>query len=424
MASKVNYEDERFQKVETEKTNALSDLEKTYTDMIDKSDKYYQEQINASKEWADTQTELQNQQLEHTTNKIEQQREQTQKDYLKEQSGAYVDWQKQSNEYGAEAEKMAAQGLANTGYSETSQVNMYNTYQNRVAVAREAFVQANLNYDNAIKDAQLQNSSVLAEIAYNAYQQQLELSLQGFQYKNNLILEQANKKTELENTYYNRYLDVLNQINTENAMAEEVRQFEENQKFQAEQAQLDRDLQTQQAQLDRDFQAAQSQLTRNFQAQQAELERKHDKEMLEAQTAKEKELLEIQHKKDMEKLEQQHKNDLALLKKQYEYSKKGSGGGGSSGGSGTVSQSTGSSSSSKNAAAIKATEDKVLSVATPTKQPAVNMQSVINLGYGPINATRLAQLEASGQITSYVKNGQRYYKKTAKTSKLMELYGM
>lgn len=408
----VDYEDERFQQVEQDKSNALSDLENTYADMIGQSDKYYQDQIDASKQWAETQQQQQNQQTQHTIDQINQQKDQQHKDYIKEQSGAYVDWQKQSNEYGAEAEKMASAGLANTGYSESSQVSMYNTYQNRVAQAREAFVQATLNYDNAIKDAQLQNSSILAEIAYNALQQQLELSLQGFQYKNNLILEQAAKKTELENTYYNRYLDVLNQINTENAMAEDVRQFEETQKFQA-----------QQAQLDRDFQAAQSQLTRNFQAQQAELERKHDKEMLEAQTAKEKELLEIQHKKDMEKLEQQHKNDLALLKKQYEYSKKSSGG--SSGGSSKVSSSSSnSSSSSKNSAAIAATKDKVLSVATPTKQPSVNMQSVIDLGYGPISASKLAELEASGQITSYVKNGQRYYKRTAKTSKLMELYGM
>ena len=334
----VNYEDERFQKVESDRQDALDGLEKTYSDLIQGSDDYYKAQIDASKEWADEQSRLQNEQTQHTIDQINQQKDQQNKSYIKEQSGAYVDWQKQSNQYGAEAEKMASAGLANTGFSESSQVSMYNTYQNRVASARESYNSAIVNYDNAIKDAQLQNNSVLAEIAYNALQQQLELSLQGFQYKNNLILEQANKKTELQNTYYSRYLDVLNQINTENAMAEDVRQFEETQKFNEHQAQLNRD-----------FQAAQAEIDRNFQAAQAELSRKHDMEMLEAQTQKEKEMLEEQHKKEMEKLEQQHQNDLAILQKEYEYNKKlkSSSGSSSKSSSGQTSNNTTSNTGSK-----------------------------------------------------------------------------
>lgn len=221
----INYEDERFQQVESDKTSALSNLEKTYADMINNTDKYYQDQINASQQWADKQSQLQQEKTDFTIEQIEQQKAQAQKDYTKEQSGAYVDWRKQSNEYGTEAEKMASAGLQNTGYSESSQVSMYNTYQNRVASARESYNQAVLNYNNAIKDARLHNNAALAEIAYQALQTQLELSLQGFQYKNNLILEQTNKKLEVDQMYYNRYQDVLEQINRENAVAEEVRQF-------------------------------------------------------------------------------------------------------------------------------------------------------------------------------------------------------
>jgi hypothetical protein len=221
----INYEDERFQQVESDKTSALSNLEKTYADMVNNTDKYYQDQINASQQWADKQSQLQQEKTDFTIEQIEQQKAQAQKDYTKEQSGAYVDWRKQSNEYGTEAEKMASAGLQNTGYSESSQVSMYNTYQNRVASARESYNQAVLNYNNAIKDARLQNNAALAEIAYQALQTQLELSLQGFQYKNNLVLEQTNKKMEADQMYYNRYQDVLEQINRENAVAEEVRQF-------------------------------------------------------------------------------------------------------------------------------------------------------------------------------------------------------
>ena len=223
----INYEDERFGQVESDKNQALTELENTYGGMINDTDKYYQAQIDASKQWADKQSQLQQEQTDFTIEQVNQQKDQAKKDYTKEQSGAYVDWQKQSNQYGVESERQASAGMKGTGFSESSQVGMYNTYQNRVATARESYNRAVLNYDNAIKDARLQNNAALAEIAYKSFQQQLELSLQGFQYKNQLVLEQTKNKLEVDNMYYNRYLDVLNQINTENALAEEIRQYNE-----------------------------------------------------------------------------------------------------------------------------------------------------------------------------------------------------
>ena len=221
----INYDDQRFKEVETEKKTALSENEKLYSGMIDNSDKYYQDQINASKDWANKQSQLQQEQTDFAIEQIEQQKTQAKKDYTKEQSGAYVDWQKESNKYGAKSEQIASQGMAKTGYSESSQVSLYNTYQNRVATARESYNNAILNYNNAIKDARLQNNAALAEIAYQALQTQLELSLQGFQYKNQLLLDKANQKLTIDNSYYARYQDVLQQINTENSLAEQIRQF-------------------------------------------------------------------------------------------------------------------------------------------------------------------------------------------------------
>ena len=224
---KINYGDDRFTQVEADKDAAISEMEGTYDQMIGQSDKYYQDQIDAAKEWGDKQAQLQQEQTDFAIEQIEQQKDQANKDYIKEQSGAYQDWQKQSNAYGVSAEKQAAAGLAGTGYSESAQVSMYNTYQNRIATARESYNQAVLNYNNAIKDARLQNNSILAEIAYNSLQTQLQLALQGFQYKNTLVLDKLNTKIELDNQYYQRYQDVLTQMNTENAMAEQIRQYNE-----------------------------------------------------------------------------------------------------------------------------------------------------------------------------------------------------
>ena len=223
----ANYSDERLVAVENEQNRVTTEINKTYNDMIEQSEGYYKAQIDASKEWADKQTQLQQEKTDFAIEQIEQQKAQSEKDYTKEQSGAYVDWQKQSNKYGANAEQMASQGLANTGYSESSQVSMYNQYQNRIASAREVFNQATLNYNNAIKDAQLQNNSILAEIAYNAYKEQLELGLQSVLAKNQLLAEKLEKKMQTEQMYHNQYQDVLDQINQEKALAEQIRQYNE-----------------------------------------------------------------------------------------------------------------------------------------------------------------------------------------------------
>ena len=54
-------------------------------------------------------------------------------------------------------------------------------------------------------------------------------------YKNQLLIEKTNQQREIDNEYHDRYLAVLNQMNTENALAEEVRQYNENLAFQREQ---------------------------------------------------------------------------------------------------------------------------------------------------------------------------------------------
>lgn len=211
----VDYNDKRLTDVKAEQTQKEAEINQTYDNMINDSNKFYQDQINASKEWAQKQGELQQANTDFTIEQINQQKEQTQKDYTKEQKASYTDYQKQANDYGVNAEKMAAAGLNNTGYSETSKVSMYNTYQSRVATARDGLNKAILQYNNSIKEAQLANNSKLAEIYSNALQQQLELSLKGFQYKNSLIEAKIDQINTNNTRYDNKYQNVLAQINQE-----------------------------------------------------------------------------------------------------------------------------------------------------------------------------------------------------------------
>lgn len=345
----IDYNDKRFTDVEADKKEALSEVEKTYGSMINQSDKYYQDQINASKEWAETQKKNQQAQTDFAIQEINQQKEQAKKDYTKEQSASYQDFQKQSNQYGANAEQMAANGLAKTGYSESSQVAMYNQYQQRVTAARETYNLAVQNYNNAITEARLQNNSILAEIAYNALQKELELSLAGFQYKNQLILEKANQKQTVENNYYNRYQDVLKQINQENALAEEVRQYNES---------------------------------------MAEEKRQYNESMA------------------------FQKEQFAWQKAQANKSSS-SGGGSikKSSGSSSKRSSTSAKSSINKGGKINATSNAGSKTSSKSSGPTVDMNSVLALGYGPISASKLNQLVSEGKVKETEKNGKLYYTK-------------
>ncbi len=219
----VNDRDQRLDSIPKESAQEVTKIGNTYDGMINNAEQYFTDQKNAVSEWAETQKGLQNEQTEFAIDEINQQKDWAKTDYIKEQSGAYKDWQKQSNQYGANAEQMAANGMTNTGFSESSQVSMYNTYQNRVATARESYNRAVLNYDNAITQARLQNNAKLAEIAYQALEKELEISLAGFQYKNTLITAKLDAQRAIKSEYNQLYLSMLSQIQRENEHNETAR---------------------------------------------------------------------------------------------------------------------------------------------------------------------------------------------------------
>lgn len=221
----INYEDERFKQVENQKQEQLNNINNTYNNMVNQSDSYFQNLVDATNKYTESQQKNQQANTDFAIEQINQQKEQAKKDYTKEQAGAYIDWQKQTKSH---QQQMSNSGLQNTGYSATLERDYYTTYQNRIISAKESYDKAVQNYDNSITQAILANNSALAEIAYNGLKTQLELSLQGFQYKNDLLLRQISDTRDIDNTYYNRWRDVLSQFNTENALKEDVRQYNEN----------------------------------------------------------------------------------------------------------------------------------------------------------------------------------------------------
>ena len=316
---------------DAEKDAAIKESDAAYDSIIEENNKTKDGLISDIEANQKRQEEIANKQTEFAIEEINQNKENARKDYIKEQSGAYKDWQKQSDPYGVNAEQRAAAGMANTGYSESAKVSMYNQYQNRVATARESYVRAVQNYDNAITQARLQNSSILAEIATEALMKSIEVSMTFVTQNSALLTEKVRQRTEIDNNYYNRYLAVLDQINKENSLAESVRQ---------------------------------------------------------------------------------HNDSMALEREKFNWQKEQANNSSSGGGGGKINKPTSGSDGGSGASIEKNTEKETSKESD--NSPTVNMDSVMALGYGPINAKKLNSLVASGEVVEYEKDGQLYYKRVFK----------
>lgn len=280
----INMQDARLTNVETERQNEIRSTTDQYNSMINNADQFYDRQAQVARENAQRQQELQNASTEQQIKEINQQREKTERDYQKEQRGAYTDYQKQVNEYGVNAEIMASRGLAGTGYAESSQVSMYNAYQNRVALARQSLADSQQNYDNLIAQARLNNDTRQAEIANELAKAQAEYALQGFQYKNSLIESRQQQLNQLNARYDTRYNTMLGVMENElqakrqnfNTYAGVIQSNKEMiqdiNKFNQEMEMKERQWQAEMEMKDRQFKAQQAQWEKEYQLERQKLQ--------------------------------------------------------------------------------------------------------------------------------------------------------
>ena len=231
----VNYDDDRFKQVENEKQSQLEQYNKAYDDLINERNTFTQQQQDYVDNWKATQEQLANDNLKHQIDLYNQQKDKAEQDYQREARASYADYQKEVDRYGVSRENVVNNGLSNSGYAESSKVDMYNAYQNRLANARKSLGDIKLEFDNAIKEATLQNNATLAENALTALRQKLDIALEGFNYKDTQTQNKLTWQNNITNNYYNRYKDVEKQINYENEQAEAIRQFNEQMAYKKEQ---------------------------------------------------------------------------------------------------------------------------------------------------------------------------------------------
>ncbi len=240
--------DERLQKIQTEKQNALNQSNNLYQGLLNNNQELYNSQLQHSNEAERIQNSILDKQLTNQTEKIEQQKQEAQKSYDTEAKKARNDYTSFVNPYGYNAEAMASQGLNNSGVLETSKLGGWNTYQNRLANANKVKEAAILQYNQDMKDARLNYDVQKAQNAYQKLQAQLGFVDNYYTNKGNIEQNQLSSNQNLDSEYYNRYqteyANIQNEKQRQEAirqweaeMQEQQRQYNENMAFQRQQAQ-------------------------------------------------------------------------------------------------------------------------------------------------------------------------------------------
>ena len=232
-------EEERYAKVEADKQAAINQSNQTYNDLLASNTQLAQQQKDYINNWQTTQNEIADKNASYQTELQNQNKQKAQNEFKNESiasKNAYYDF---INPYGANAEIQAQNGLNNTGYSETTKLGAWNTQQNRTAQARASMNNAIQQYDNAIKEIELNRDTTKSQYALQALQQQLEAAMQEFNNSSQLKQNQLSNNQALESEYNNRYDTVWNQINTEKQQTEAIRQYEQNYALQQQQYQED-----------------------------------------------------------------------------------------------------------------------------------------------------------------------------------------
>lgn len=163
---------------------------------------------NQQTEYLEQQQKLNNQivetGLQKAQNNVDFQKQQYEKEAQKQAKALYTNYQKEQNQYGANAEVLTSQGLANSGYAESSRVRLYNNYQNNVTQIMTELsnekAKMDLEMNQAYLDADIQKAQNMASI----YQQKMAMAMNTYQLRYNLYRDQVQDEQWRENFELNK----------------------------------------------------------------------------------------------------------------------------------------------------------------------------------------------------------------------------
>lgn len=131
------------------------------------------------------QQDITNKQTEMNVAELERNKLEVEKEADKTNKALYAEYRKASNPYGATAENLASQGLGKSGYAETTQTNLYNTYQRNITDTLNNARDLKADFDFQISKARQTGDITLAQNALEIYNQKMQLLTQEYELKNN-----------------------------------------------------------------------------------------------------------------------------------------------------------------------------------------------------------------------------------------------
>ena len=131
------------------------------------------------------QNDIVNKQTQMQVDSLGRQKEQIDREATQQNRAIYQDYKKNSNPFGQQAENLAGQGLANSGYAETTQARMYNTYQNNITATLNNARQLKADVDFQINQARQTGDITLAQNALQLFNQRMQLLSQEYDMRNN-----------------------------------------------------------------------------------------------------------------------------------------------------------------------------------------------------------------------------------------------
>lgn len=131
------------------------------------------------------QNDIVNQQTQMQVDSLGRQKEQIDKEATAQNKALYQDYKKNINPFGVQAENLAGQGLANSGYAETTLSRMYNTYQNNITSTLNNARDLKSDVDFQINQARQTGNITLAQNALELYKQKMQLLTEEYDLRNN-----------------------------------------------------------------------------------------------------------------------------------------------------------------------------------------------------------------------------------------------
>ena len=131
------------------------------------------------------QNDIINRQTQMQVDSLARQKEDIDKEATQQNRALYQDYRKATNPFGQQAENLAGQGLANSGYAETTMSRLYNTYQNNITSTLNNSRQLKADVDFQINQARQNGDITLAQNALELYKQKMQLLTEEYDLRNN-----------------------------------------------------------------------------------------------------------------------------------------------------------------------------------------------------------------------------------------------